>query len=118
MKYDYHDFVWCYFDESGVAKDNEWFQDHTGLWYYFDGDVMVKNVYNYRVNPDNYDASDSYRNKYYGFDEDGAMLVGWNYKKVDKSWNDPTADEEGKIWYYYKENGQMQTDGGKDEGYQ
>ena len=113
-EYDYHDFVWCYFDESGVAKHNEWFQSpESGLWYYFDGDVMVKNVYNYEVNPDNYDAADSNKRQYYGFDEDGAMLVGWNYKEVPTTWNNPTADDKGQIWYYYKSNGQMQQTGWK-----
>ena len=47
---------------------------------------MVKNVYNYRVNPDNYDAPNLIGINIMALMEDGAMLVGWNYKKVDKSW--------------------------------
>ena len=108
-EYDYHDFVWCYFDESGVAKENEWFQSpESGLWYFFDGNVMVKGVYDYLINPDNYDAANSAQNRYYGFDSNGAMLVGWNSRDVDTTWNEPTADDKGKVWYYYKSNGQMQ----------
>ena len=112
-EYDYHDFVWCYFDESGVAKENEWFKDTTDLWYYFDGNVMVKGVYDYIVNPDNYDAADYDTERRYGFDSNGAMLVGWNYKEVPTTWNDPTADDKGRIWYYYNTNGQMQGRGWK-----
>ena len=112
-EYDYHDFVYCYFDDSGIAKHNEWFQDSTGLWYYFDGDVMVKNVYNYVVRPDNNDAANSSATRYYGFDEEGAMLVGWNYKELKGSWNDPTTDEKGRIWYYYASDGRMQQAGWK-----
>ena len=113
-EYNYHDFVYCYFDENGVAKHNEWFQSpESGLWYYFDGDVMVKNVYNYAVRPDNNDAANSYATRYYGFDEEGAMLVGWNYKELKGTWNDPTTDEKGRIWYYYASDGRMQQAGWK-----
>ena len=31
-EYGYHDYVWCHFDESGVAKENEWFS-HQNLAY-------------------------------------------------------------------------------------
>ncbi len=57
---------------------------------------MVKNVYDYWVNPDNYDAATSDAKRLYGFDEDGAMLVGWNSRDLDTTWNNPTADDKGK----------------------
>ena len=74
---------------------------------------MVRSSYAYPINPDNYDAAESSQNRYYGFDVDGAMLVGWNYKEVPTTWNNPTADDKGRIWYYYNSNGQMQKEGWK-----
>ena len=112
--YDYEDYVWCYFDEHGAAKENEWFQSPvSGLWYYFDGNVMVKNIYNYEINPDNYDNATSDNLYLYGFDKEGAMLTGWNYKEGSTTWNDPTADSKGKTWYYYASSGKMQKAGWK-----
>ena len=112
--YDYEDYVWCYFDEHGAAKENEWFQSPvSGLWYYFDGNVMVKNIYNYEIEPYNYDASKSDHLYLYGFDKEGAMLTGWNYKEGSTTWNTPTADAKGKTWYYYTSSGKMQESGWK-----
>jgi len=111
--YDYHDYVWCYFYENVHAAENELFQDTTGLWYYFDGHVMVRNVVNYMIDPDNYDKDDSNAKKIYGFDKNGAMLTGWNYLDGNSSWNGPTETKGGKTWFYYNSNGQMQKDGWK-----
>ena len=111
--YAYYDYVWCYFFADGHAAENEWFQDESGLWYYFDELVMVMNTYNYYMNAKNTDNDNSSLKATYGFDTNGAMLVGWNYKEGSTTLNKPTADAAGKTWYYYNTNGKMQTAGWK-----
>lgn len=84
--------VWMYFDENGIAKDDEWYQAESGLWYYFDDIVMVAGDFDHIIGSDRY-----------GFDKNGAMLVGWaeNYNDLNKT--APNKDE--RTWYWYDTNG-------------
>lgn len=95
--YAYDDYFWMYFKNDGSALENEWLQTDAGLWYYFDEYVMIMDVLNYPITP----RRDGIDKKIYGFDENGAMLTGWNYGKGTDTWNGPTATSSGKRWYYY-----------------
>ncbi len=101
---DAYDTVWLYFDTNGVAKDDEWYHaENSGLWYRFDDIVMVCGDFDHELN-----------GSYYGFDENGAMLVGWarNYNDLMKT--APNKDE--TAWYYYDSNGKK-FDANRNNGY-
>lgn len=89
---DAYEKVWLYFNADGTAKDDEWYQAESGLWYRFDDIIMVCGDFDHLVGDD-----------YYGFDENGAMLVGWAVNRVDKNKTAPNKDE--KTWYYYNSDG-------------
>lgn len=90
---DSYDTVWLYFHKNGTAADDEWIQsDVSGLWYYFDDLIMVCGDFDHIIG--------DYR---YGFDENGAMLVGWNYNYNNQSILAP--NKSSTTWYYYSSNG-------------
>lgn len=89
---DAYETVWMYFNADGSAKDDEWYQADSGLWYRFDDVIMVCGDFDHEINGSRY-----------GFDENGAMLVGWAENYNDKNINAPNKD--GKTWYYYDSNG-------------
>lgn len=84
--------VWLYFHSNGTAADDEWFQSESGLWYYFDDIVMVAGDFDHAID-----------NARYGFDENGAMLVGWAQNYNNQSILAPNKDS--RTWYYYDTNG-------------
>lgn len=85
--------VWLYFHKNGTGAVDEWVQsDVSGLWYYFDDLLMVSADFDHIIG-----------NNRYGFDENGAMLVGWNYNYNNQSLLAPNKDS--KTWYYYESNG-------------
>lgn len=84
--------VWLYFHENGTAADDEWLQADSGLWYYFDDILMVAGDFDHLIN-----------NARYGFDENGAMLVGWAQNYNNQSILAPNKDS--RTWYYYESNG-------------
>lgn len=84
--------VWLYFHENGTAADDEWLQAPSGLWYYFDDILMVAGDFDHEIN-----------NARYGFDENGAMLVGWAQNYNNQSILAPNKDS--RTWYYYEANG-------------
>ena len=90
---DSYDTVWLYFHKNGTAATDEWIQsDVSGLWYYFDELLMVKADFDHIIG--------NYR---YGFDENGAMLVGWNYNYNNQTILAP--NKSSNTWYYYASNG-------------
>lgn len=90
---DAYEKVWLYFHRDGTAADDEWIQsDVSGLWYYFDNLLMVSGDFDHVIG--------NYR---YGFDEEGAMLVGWNYNYNNQSILAP--NKSSTTWYYYASNG-------------
>jgi len=84
--------VWLYFHSDGTAADDEWFQSPSGLWYYFDDILMVAGDFDHIIS-----------NSRYGFDENGAMLVGWAENYNNQSILAPNKDS--RTWYYYESNG-------------
>ncbi len=89
---DAYETVWMYFNADGKAKDDEWYQADSGLWYRFDDIVMVCGDYDHEIN-----------GARYGFAEDGHMYVGWERNYVDKGITAPNKDD--KTWYWYDSNG-------------
>lgn len=89
---DAYETVWMYFNADGSAKDDEWYQADSGLWYRFDDVIMVCGDFDHEINGSRY-----------GFDENGAMLVGWARNYVDQGITAPNKDD--KTWYYYDSNG-------------
>ena len=94
----YEDFVWLFFNTNGTAKSDQWFQDVTGLWYYFEDMVMMMGDYAYEVDGD-----------YYGLDENGAMMVGWINNEDTYNKNTPYQTDDDQ-WYYYASNGKRVMD--------
>lgn len=84
--------VWLYFHSNGTAADDEWVQSDAGLWYYFDDIVMVCGDFDHEI-----------ENARYGFDENGAMLVGWAQNYNNQSILAPNKDS--RTWYYYETSG-------------
>ena len=90
---DAYETVWMYFHDDGTAADDEWYQsDVSGLWYYMDNLIMVAGDFDHIIG--------DYR---YGFDENGAMLVGWNYNYNNQSLLAP--NKSSTTWYYYERSG-------------
>ncbi len=87
-----YDTVWLYFHSNGTAADDEWIQSDAGLWYYFDDILMVAGDFDHAID-----------NARYGFDENGAMLVGWAQNYNNQSILAPNKDS--RTWYYYDSNG-------------
>ena len=65
---DAYETVWMYFNADGTAKDDEWFQADSGLWYRFDDIIMVCGDFDHEINGSRY-----------GFDENGAMSVSYTH---------------------------------------
>jgi len=96
------DGTWCYLKEDG-SKATGWVQSISSkLWYYMNADgIMVSNCW----------IKDN--NKWYHFNENGAMQTGWTY--IDKEWyylESSGAMKTGWIndrgtWYYCSESGEM-----------
>lgn len=84
--------VWLYFHSNGTAADDEWFQSDSGLWYYFDDILMVAGDFDHIID-----------NARYGFDENGAMLVGWAHNYNNQSILAPNKDS--RTWYFYETSG-------------
>lgn len=92
-KEDAYNTVWLYFHKDGTAAVDEWIQsDVSGLWYYFDDLLMVSADFDHIIG-----------NHRYGFDENGAMLVGWNYNYNNQSILAP--NKYSTTWYYYSSDG-------------
>lgn len=90
---DAYESVWMYFHDDGTAADDEWYQSEvSGLWYYMDNLIMVAGDFDHIIG-----------NSRYGFDENGAMLVGWNYNYNNQSILAP--NKTSKTWYYYERDG-------------
>lgn len=90
---DAYETVWMYFHRNGKAADDEWIQsDVSGLWYYFDDLLMVCGDFDHEIGSSRY-----------GFDENGAMLVGWNYNYNNQSILAP--NKSSTTWYYYESDG-------------
>lgn len=90
---DAYETVWMYFHKDGTAADDEWYQsDVSGLWYYMDNLVMVVGDFDHCIGNDRY-----------GFDENGAMLVGWNYNYNNQSVL--ALNKSSTTWYYYETSG-------------
>lgn len=90
---DAYDTVWLYFHRNGTAATDEWIQSEvSGLWYYFDDLLMVSADFDHIIGNDRY-----------GFDENGAMLVGWNYNYNNQTILAP--NKSSMTWYYYNSNG-------------
>jgi len=88
--------VWCYFAKGGAAASNEWIEDQ-GLWYYFEGEIMVSN--NYMYQPAGEDV-------FYGFSGDGNMHVGWI--KAGRAFDkEKPYDNDLSCWLYYNTDGSM-----------
>ncbi|MBE5947870.1 MAG: hypothetical protein E7261_02455 [Lachnospiraceae bacterium] len=127
--------LWCYFDVHGVMAQNEWVNTPDGLWYYIAGAYCVLGDYSVAINGNTWEGDTDYKDSVdgvYGFDENGAMLVGWaSYDvKTGNATNDNTTDTDtpyenttagtaatyGKIWTYYDEHG-IQVNRVKDDNY-
>lgn len=90
---DAYETVWMYFHRDGTAADDEWYQSEvSGLWYYMDDLIMVAGDFDHCIGEDRY-----------GFDENGAMLVGWNYNYNNQSILAPNKSD--TTWYYYERSG-------------
>lgn len=115
--------VWCYFDEHGVMANDEWVQPESGLWYYMYGPYCVMGDYHVAINNVTKDGKwfNDGTDGVYGFDKNGAMLVGWNYVDLgaysgDKTDADtPYENLDGvkgatRFWtYYYTDGRQVNT---------
>ncbi len=97
--------AWYYFDSTGKAVKDGW-KKVDNVWYYFDDDGVMQTGW---VDEDQYYT-----------DENGQMLTGWQllYPPEDVYYDEDEEDEydpflqddnEGKYWYYFKENGKKVT---------
>ncbi|MBQ9765678.1 MAG: hypothetical protein IJW18_05740 [Lachnospiraceae bacterium] len=99
----YEDSVWMYFNPNGSAVTDDWFEDNSGLWYYFDDYFMICDTYATKIN-----------NKIYGFSGHGNMHVGWvQLKNTVSEGEGPAASTTTKDigWVYYANSGEMASNG-------
>lgn len=99
----YEDSVWMYFNSNGAAIENEWFENESGLWYYFDDYFMICDTFATRID-----------GKIYGFSGHGNMHIGWvPLKRTITEGEGPSASTTTKDigWVYYNNSGEMATEG-------
>lgn len=99
---------WRYVGKDGKLYKDQWLL-YKGKWYYFnDYCKMVTGYYNV------YDKN-TYKVTTYKFDENGALLTGW--EKIDNKWYYFDSNSNyavgwkkiGKTWYYFNDSGKMMT---------
>lgn len=95
------DVHWYYFQSNGKIVTDKWMKIG-GKWYHFDTEGIMETGW---VDDDMYFCGD-----------DGAALTGWQklYPPYDVDvWDDPFADADGKVWYYFNTSGKkyVPTDG-------
>lgn len=99
---------WFYFGKDGKVYKDKWL-NYKGKWYYFDWNGRMVTGYRNIYNPKIYEFIP------YKFDENGALLIGW--EKIDNKWYyfDSNSDyargwkKIGKTWYYFNDTGKMMT---------
>lgn len=86
---------WVYYDSDGYRVTYEWRRGNDNLWRYLDGSGRM--------------AVSSWVDEYYYVDENGIMVSG-KWMELDTS---PNGRTDGIYWYYFNDSGKAMMDGWK-----